>query len=183
MSVIQDPRRRSMLLVLGVTALTSTGCMTKPLRAANADGTYCARTHRRYSRKRICTPSPIPKESVEAESKRFEPTPERLTVYVIRKSWGDADNRVDLTIDGGEPITTVPESFVRLRLHPGAHALAARWDKESTMLDINGAGSEALFVELVGSAWAWGSTYRLKLGDPVSSRNRAARLRLVADVG
>ena len=36
-------RRQLLAAALGGTALLTTGCMTKPLRPANADGTYCYR--------------------------------------------------------------------------------------------------------------------------------------------
>jgi hypothetical protein len=65
---------------------------------------------------------PIPPESVEVEAKRFEPTPGLLTVYVVRKRWGDTVNPVQLRVDGGpHPVVTTPESFVRLRMRPGPH--------------------------------------------------------------
>jgi hypothetical protein len=96
---------------------------------------------------------------------------------------GDARNAVRLTPDMGAAIVTVPESLVRLRLKPGSHTLAADWDEGRTSIDIGGAAGEVVFVELVGSVWSWGSSYRLERGDPTESRARAAPLRLVADVG
>lgn len=106
-----------------------------------------------------------------------------LTVYVVRKRWGDASNVVRLTPDAGSAIVTVPESFVRLRLRPGSHTLAVDWDEGRASLDIAGAAGEVLFVEMVGAVWSWGSTYCLERGDPTESRARVAPLRLVADVG
>ena len=114
---------------------------------------------------------------------RFEATPGMLTVYVVRKRWGDTSNLVRLTPDTGPAIATVPESFIRLRLMPGSHSLTANWDEGSSSLEIAGAAGEVLFVELVGSVWAWGSSYRLERGDSIESRARAVPLRLVADVG
>lgn len=173
--------RRTVLGALGIGALLNAGCMTKPMRPANADGTYCFAFGKWYRRKLTCTPTPIPPESVETEAKRFEPAADMLTVYVVRKRWGDAINQVRLTVDDGVQVVTTPESFVRLRLRPGAHRLTATWSEGTSFLVITGAAREVQFVELVGSVWAWGSSYRLELGNLAESRARAARLRLVAD--
>ncbi len=174
--------RRTALSLLGIGAALSAGCMTKPMRPANADGTYCFATGKWYRRKLTCTPTPIPPESVEAEAKRFEPAPGLLTVYVVRKRWGDAVNQVRLTVDGSAPVVTTPESFVRLRLRPGPHTFIAAWSEGTAELAVNGSAGEVRVVELVGSVWSWGSTYRLDHGDVAEGRNRVARLRLVADV-
>jgi len=171
-----------MIVATGLVALLGTGCMTKPMQPANPDGTYCFATGKWYRRKLTCTPTPIPPESVEAEAKRFEPAPGLLTVYVVRKRWGDAVNQVRLTVDGGAPVVTTPESFVRLRMRPGPHTFAATWSEGATELAVTGAAGDVRVVELVGSVWAWGSTYRLDHGNLAEGRTRAARLRLVADV-
>jgi hypothetical protein len=168
--------------VIVIVAMPGAGCTTKPLRAANADGTYCFSIGDSLRRKLTCTPTPIPSLAVEEAAKRFEPAPERLTVYVIRKRWGDAANRVRLNIDGGQPVVTVPNSFARLRLRAGAHQLTATWEGGSAAMAIAGQPGDVRFVELIGSVWAWGSTYRLEPGDPPVSRGRVAALRLVADV-
>lgn len=95
---------------------------------------------------------------------------------------GDAPNQVQLTVDDGMPVVTTPESFVRLRVRPGSHQLTATWSEGTAALSIAGAAGEVKLVELVGSVWAWGSTYRLDLGDATGLRDRVAPLRMVADV-
>lgn len=178
------PQRRTLLIGLAAVGLVPlAGCMTKPVRPANADGTYCFAFGKYPSRKLTCTTAPIPSEQVEVAAKRFEAVPDMLTVYVVRKRWGDRRNAVRLTPDSGPAIVTVPESLVRLRLKPGPHTLAADWDEGRASMDITGAAGEIVFVELVGSVWSWGSSYRLERGDPTASRARAVPLRLVADVG
>lgn len=171
-----------MIVAIGLVALLGTGCMTKPMQPANPDGTYCFATGKWHSRKLTCTPTPIPPESVEAEAKRFESAPDLLTVYVVRKRWGDTVNQVRLTVDNRAPVVTTPESFVRLRMRPGPHTFTAAWDEGTSNLAVNGAAGDVRVVELVGSVWSWGSTYRLDHGDVAEGRNRVARLRLVADV-
>ncbi|MBN8486938.1 hypothetical protein KAK06_02125 [Ideonella sp. 4Y11] len=176
--------RRSLLTgLLAVGLVPLAGCMSKPVRPANADGTYCYAVGRSLSRKLTCTTAPIPSQQVEAEAKRFEATPGLLTVYVVRKRWGDARNVVRLTVDRDPAVATVPESFVRLRLKPGAHQMVAEWDEGRAALDITGKAGEVVFVELIGSVWSWGSSYRLESGNPAESRARALGLRLVADIG
>lgn len=174
--------RRATLGALGVAALLGTGCMTKPMQPANADGTYCFATGKWHSRKLTCTPTPIPTAAVETEAKRLEPAADALTLYVVRKSWGDTINQVQLALDDGGPVATTPESFVRLRVRPGSHRLTATWPEGTAALAVTGAAGEVKLVELVGSVWAWGSTYRLDSGDAAELRTRVAPLRMVADV-
>ena len=71
---------------------------------------------------------------------------------------------------------------MRLRLQPGPHTLTAAWSEGTTELVVTGSATEVRVVDLVGSGWAWGSTYRPDHGDVVEGRNRVARLRLVADL-
>ncbi len=175
--------RRTALGVLALGAVFGAGCMTKPLRPANADGSYCFATGKSYRRSLTCTAAPIPSEQVEAAAKRFEAVPGMLTVYVVRKRWADAANVVGLVLDARPRIVTVPESFVRLRLKPGSHSLIADWAEGRRSMDFTGAAGEVLFVELIGSAWTWGSNYRLERGDPAESRARVTAVRMVADVG
>ncbi|MBQ0937909.1 hypothetical protein [Ideonella paludis] len=157
--------------------------MNKPLRPANTDGTYCYSVGKSLRRNETCTTAPIPTMQAEADAKRFEPSPGLLTVYVVRKRWGDAKNVVRLTPNQGSAVTIVPESFVRLRLTPGTNKLAAAWDEGNTALEVTGKAGEVVFVELIGSVWSWGSSYRLEQGSAAASRERALGLRLVADIG
>lgn len=139
------PQRRTLLIGLAAVGLVPlAGCMTKPMRPANADGTYCFATGKSYSRKLTCTTAPIPSKQVETAAKRFEAAPDRLTVYVVRKRWGDARNAIRLTPDMGAASVTVPESLVRLRLKPGSHTLAADWDEGRASIDIGGAAGEVV---------------------------------------
>jgi len=175
--------RRALLLAAVGPALLTAGCMTKPLRPARADGTYCYRIGRSYRPTLTCTPTPIPSEAIEADAKRFEPSPGKLTVYLVRKRWGDAANVVRISSDGVPAIDTVPATFARWRMSAGSHRLTVTWPEGTASLDIAGAAGDVIFVEVIGSVWAWGSNYRLERGDAAESRQRAAPLRLVADIG
>ena len=105
-----------------------------------------------------------------------------MTVYLVRDRWADPKGVVQVTSETGSSVDTVPESFVRWRLPPGTHTLTVRWNGEARNLAIAGKAGEIVYVELVGAAWSWGSNYRLERGEPAESRQRAARLRMVADV-
>lgn len=171
-----------MVGTVGLITLLSVGCTTKPIRPVNPDGTYCHSVGKWYRRRLTCTPTPVPAQSVELEAKQFVPAPDKFTVYVVRKRWSDAVNQVRLIVDNAAPVVTTPRSFVRLRLAPGVHKLTAVWDEGSSELVLTGIAGEMQFVELVGFAWSWGSTYRLEHGKAAESRARVASLRLVADV-
>lgn len=176
---------RSALLVitLGATVFVATGCATRPLRPANADGTYCFRIGKSYRPTLTCTSASIPSEAIEAEAKRFESAPGKLTVYLVRDRWGDVRNVVQVSRDGTPGFDTVPESFARWRLPAGSHRLTVTWPGGSGSLEVSGAAGEVVFVEVIRSAWIWGGGYRLERGEAADSRRRAAPLRLVADVG
>ena len=174
-------RRWLLISGLGSFAVVATGCMTKPLRPANADGTYCHRAGRAYRPTWTCTPSAIPTLAAEEQAKRFTPDAAALTIYLVRKRWTDGLFPVRVATDGMSPADLVPETFARWRLRPGRHRLTLAWPDGTTELEVSGSADEVLFVEVIGSAWAWGSTFRLEVGDTTDSRDRAGKLRLVAD--
>ncbi|MCZ8112979.1 MAG: hypothetical protein O9321_19175 [Rubrivivax sp.] len=179
---LQHPaRRRLMLAILGSSALGATGCMTKPIQPARADGTWCYRVGS-FRRKAQCSSVPVPSADIDTLAKRFEATADRLTVYVVRKRWGDAVNKVHLEIDGNTRVETLPETFVRLRVTPGLHRIRADWPEGSAETEVQGAAGEIRFVELVGTVWAWGTSYRFEAGLPEKSMERVRSIRLVADV-
>jgi hypothetical protein len=170
------------MIALGSSMLLLVACASKPIRPANADGTWCHRVGKAPRYKLTCTSAPVPPLTVEAEAKRFAVSADRLTVYLVRKRWADTANIVKLTVDGSAQAETVPESFVRLMLSPGEHVLRATWARGEAQVVVSGAAGEIRFLELVGSVWAWGSTYEIEPGDE-SSRHRVLSVRMVADVG
>jgi hypothetical protein len=173
--------RRAALIALGSGTLLLAACVSKPVRPANADGTWCHRVGKAPRYKLTCTSAPVPPPAVEADAKRFAASAERFTVYVVRRRWADAANIVELTVDGLAQAETVPESFVRLRLPPGQHVLRATWSEGDTQAMVRGGAGEIRVVELAGSVWAWGSRYGFEPGDE-GSRDRVLRARMVADI-
>lgn len=183
MSKAQLPQRRTLLIGLAAVGLvTLAGCMTKPMSPVNADGTYCHRIGKSYRLKLTCTPEPIPTAAVEAEAKRFEGTAGALTLFVLRRSWGDASVMVPVTVDGVAGAATIPDSLVRLRLAPGKHTLSAKWEGHGVDIDVDGQAGEVRVVELKGSGWTWGHTFRWQASRLDDVRERALPAKLVADV-
>lgn len=154
--------RRVALIALGSGTLFLAACMSKPVRQANADGTWCHRVGKAPRYKLTCTSAPVPPPAVEADAKRFAASAERVTVYVVRKRWADAANVVELTVDGGARAETVPESFVRMRLPPGDHVLRASWPEGEAQMTVRGAAGEIRVIELAG----------LGLGEHIRLRTR-----------
>lgn len=172
-------RRELVAMAVMLSGLLMTGCADKP--SAVPRDRYCYRAHRRSGSRATCTPGPIPDAAVDAQAKRFEPVPGKLTVYLVRNRWGDAVNMVFVGISGGRMVPTVPASYVRFVMTPGPHRLVFQWEKGNGELDVHGEAGRLLFVDLVGSLWFWNERYRLDHGDQ-HSQERTLKSRLVADV-
>lgn len=170
------------LVASGAVATLLSGCATAPARPVEPDGTYCFRTGKSYRPKLTCTVLPVPSGAVEADAKRFEPTPDAVTVYIVRRRWGDTGNRVPVFIDEQPAVSTIPYSMVRVRLRPGSHQVVIEWEGKRYVKSVNAFAGEVLFVEVDGSVWSWGSTYRWAEPDAEGARQRALRTKLVADI-
>jgi hypothetical protein len=183
MSNRQLSQRRFLMVGLAAVGLLAlAGCMTKPIQPANADGTYCHRTGTSYRPTLTCTPEAVPTAAGEAKAKRFEGMTGVLTLFVLRQSWGDASVVVPVSVDGAGGAATIPESLVRLRLAPGKHSVSAKWDGFSADITVDGQAGEVRVVELKGSGWAWGKTFKWKSVRLEDVRERALATKLVADV-
>lgn len=177
------PRRRTLMVGLAVVGLAPlAGCVTKPLRSVNADGTYCYRIGKSYRPRLTCTPTAVPTDAIEAQAKRFEVDPTSLTVYVLRSRWGDASVVVPVTVDDIASAATIPVSLVRLRLKPGAHSVSAQWEGRSIMTRIDGRAGDLRVIELIGSGWAWGTSFRWEAAQVGAVGARAKASKLVADL-
>jgi len=183
MSKAQLPQRRTLLIGLAAVGLVPlAGCMTKPLRPVNADGTYCHRIGKSYRPKLTCTPTAVPTDAVEADAKRFEADPASLTVYVLRRRWADASMVVPVTVDGADSMATIPESLARLRLKPGEHRLSAQWEGRTVDISVPGRAGDLRIVELIGSGWTWGTSFSWEAVQADEVKSRAQASKLVADL-
>jgi hypothetical protein len=177
-----DLTKSIVLATLGTAALMLSACTTQPSRSTQADGSYCHRIGKSYSPKLTCTDSPVPSEVVEQRAKQFEPTPGAITLYVVRSRWGDPVNKVPVVVDGLEPVLTIPQSLIRLRLKPGQHRITVDWEGKQAIKTITGGAGDVVFVELAGSVWSWGSTYQWVEPQGQSARKSATSAKLIADV-
>lgn len=177
-----DLTRTFVLATVGAVALTLSACTTQPSRSTQADGSYCHRIGKSYSPTLTCTTGPVPSEIVEKSAKQFEPTPGAITLYVVRSRWGDPVNKVPVVVDGLEPVLTIPQSLIRLRLKPGEHRITVEWDGKQASKTVTGLAGDVVFVELAGSVWSWGSTYQWADSQGLSTRKAAMSAKLIADV-
>jgi hypothetical protein len=168
------------LAAVGLVPLS--GCMTRPLQAVNADGTYCHRIGKSYDPTLTCTPTPVATNSAETEAKRFEADPGALTLYVLRLRWDDASVVVPLSVDGAASVSTIPESLVRLRLKPGSHRVSAHWEGSTVEIEVSGRAGYLRVVELVGSGWAWGTSFSWEPAQADVVKSSAQSSKLVADL-
>ncbi|WP_144290119.1 hypothetical protein [Ideonella sp. A 288] len=183
MNNIHSLARRTLTVGFATVALVQLGgCVTHPLHSANPDGIYCHGSGRSYLRTQTCTPGPVPSAEVDAEAKRFEGTADALTVFVLRRSWGDASVVVPVTVQGAADAPTVPESLVRMRLAPGKHKLSAKWDGRTADFEVEGKAGDVRVLELNGMGWAWGNTFKWQAVRLDEVRDRLLATRLVADV-
>lgn len=172
------PHLRAVGLALAVVSMA--GCASHWHHPVEADGTYCHRLG--TLRTSTCTPQAVPSDQADLDAKRFAADREALTVYVVRQHWADARHVVPFTVDGGSPVQTVPESFVRLRLPPGSHRLALTWEGQTAELSLDGKAGDVRFIQLVGEARASGSTYLWNADSEADARQQTMKARLVADL-
>lgn len=164
-------------------ALLLAGCMTRPVRSVNADGSYCYQLGKPTWHRLTCTPGPIPPAAVEEQAMLFQPEAATLTVYVVRRRWADTKQVISVKVDDRpQTLATIPRSLLRLRLSPGSHCLAFDWQGKSFETRVEGGAGDIRFVELVGASWFWGTTFEWEASNPEGARRRAVASKLVADV-
>lgn len=175
---MKPSRFRLVAILAGVAALA--GCATPPPPDPAAEVPHCYRSSR--GRVIACTSAPAPSLNADAEAKRFAPDPSRLTVYVVRRNWGDGSGFVNVYPDGGPGIETVPRAMVRLKFAPGEHSIAFEYGGKRQTTRVEGKAGDLRFLRFSGTAWTWGGTYEWVEEPEASTRALALRTRLVADV-
>lgn len=173
--------RQTTCMGLVATALVSLGgCASRWERPVQADGTHCYVFGKQQ--KSACTPHAVPGMEMDQAAKRFTPDPAALTVYVVRHRANDGINPVPITMDSMSPVVSVPETFIRFRLKPGAHQLSSSWQGKTVTQTIQGQAGEVKFVQLAGSVWSWGGDYAWELDKDEQARRLTLKSRLIADV-
>ncbi|HEU4459937.1 MAG TPA: hypothetical protein VFR90_12515 [Methylibium sp.] len=128
------------------------------------------------TRRKVCTPEPIPSAAAEADAKRFDATPGVFTVYVVRSAWTDAIRPLNVRVDGTRDIGTLPRSLIRLKLSPGKHELSFEWNGRVWRQALQGEAGDVRIVELIGSSLPFAREYRWSDADPAGAKLRATRL-------
>lgn len=169
-------------VVVGIALVMMSGCASRPAPDRSIESVHCYKGKARRYQKGICTAAPVPSLTADAQAKLFEADPAFFTVYVVRHSWGDGENRLKFYPDDGPAIETLPDTMVRLRLKPGRHELAFEFEGQRQRTSVEGAAGELRFVRLAGTAWAWHSSYEWSSEPQSETRKRAKSTRLVADI-
>ena len=168
------------LFSLPAVAAALAGCATPPPPYPAAELPYCHKTNK--GRIIVCTSAPVPSLNADAEAKRFAPDPNALTVYVVRRNWGDGRNFVKVQADGGTAVDTLPDTMVRLKFKPGSHKIAFQFEGQSQDITVEGKAGDVRFARIDGMVWSWKSTYEWASEPESATRERALKARLVGDL-
>ncbi len=166
----------SVVLAAGLLA----GCVTPSTPDPNAEVPYCHKTNK--GRVIACTKAPVPSLNADAQAKQFAPDPNALTLYVVRRNWGDGRNFVKVQADNGPVIDTLPDTMVRIKLRPGAHTILFEFEGGRQSKAVEGQAGDVRFVRIDGMVWSWKSTYEWADEAEGKIRERALKARLVGDV-
>jgi hypothetical protein len=120
------PSQRLFLIFLIASGALLAGCATPPPPDPAAELPHCYKTNK--GRVIACTQAPAPSLNADADAKRFTPDPTALTVYVVRRNWGDGRHFIKVQADGGPTVETLPNTMVRYKLKPGTHTIAFEFE-------------------------------------------------------
>lgn len=144
-----------------------------------AEVPYC---HTDRGRHAYCTKENAPSLNRDAESKQFSALPDALTVYIVRY-WGDGHHPLEISIDGGAAIDTVPDSMVRLRLKAGDHQVAFKVEGRSFDRKVSGKAGDVRLLGIGGSEWPWGNSHHEWTDDSEDQvKRKAIKSRLIKDL-
>jgi len=168
------------LFAIAVVAAVLAGCATPPPPDPAAEVPHCYKTNK--GRIIACTSVAVPSLRADADAKRFAPDPTALTVFVVRRNWGDGRNFVKIHPDNGPGIETLPDTMVRLKFKPGTHTVAFEFEGKRQSTTVDGKAGDLRFLRIDGTVWSWKSSYEWAAEPEASIRERALKARLVADV-
>ncbi len=174
------PFNRFILTLFLASGALLAGCATPPPPDPAAELPHCYRTNK--GRVIACTQAPAPSLNADADAKRFTPDPNALTVYVVRRNWGDGRHFIKVQADGGPTVETLPNTMVRMKLKPGQHTIAFEFEGRSQTTTVDGKAGGVCFVRIDGMVWSWKSTFEWASEPEDEIRERALKARLVADV-
>lgn len=165
----------------GLTAALGLGGCATNLRQADADaGVYCYRSPKFHHK--TCTTNLPPPPGVEADAKQFEALPAVGTLYVIRNRGWDTVFQVPVSIDGREPVVTIPQSMFRVRLTPGPHQLRLVFDGAQVDQDISMDRGGIRYVEIKEAGRFSGAQFEWSELNASAAITRAKSSKLIADL-
>ena len=109
-------RHLCVILTSVLAASLLAGCATSTGADTSAEAPYCYKTSK--GRVVACTRVPAPSLNADAQAKRFTPDPNALTVYVVRRNWGDGGRFVKISADNAMAAETLPNTMVPFKLKP-----------------------------------------------------------------
>ena len=173
-------RRLCVILTSALVASLLAGCATPTGADPSAEAPYCYKA--RKGRVIACTRVPAPSLNADAQAKRFTPDPNALTVYVVRRNWGDGGRFVKISADNEIAAETLPNTMVRFKLKPGTHTFSLDFEGERQVATVDGKAGDLRFLRIDGTVWAWKSTFVWATDGEDAIRERAYKARLVADL-
>ena len=161
-------------MILALLLVAGTGCATTEPESP----VPCFRVGKA---KKSCMTEKGPTAGQQSDARRFEASPQLLTIYVVRDRWADATHMVPIEVDG-RPAQTLPQSFVRARVAAGRHLLRLSFGGTSHSIEVEGRAGEVVVVDLAGSVWSWSTSFRWEAAASAGVRERLQRARLTGDI-
>lgn len=176
-------RRTWLMVPAGFAVVALAGCASEPIRRRDPSGHACfAPLSRRRSKRLTCGDATAPTPSAEAEARQLLPHRDLFTLYILRERLGDVGNAVPVAVDGRPGLVTIPFGFARLRLSPGPHVVATRWNGQERSIQLDGKPGEVQFVELHLSNRFWGDDYEWTREGHASMAQRIRGIQFIADL-
>jgi hypothetical protein len=175
---------RLLLCALCLATLGTAGCTSYWEKPTEKDGSWCYWFGRGMARKRTetCTPHPVPDMQTDLQAKTFTPDPDAITLYVVRRSMDDYRYRVPLTVDGRHDVQTIPWSYVRMKLSPGAHKVSIAWDGKVSEKEVQGQPGDVLLLQVEGLSTDKNSQFGWSDKPADDSRKRVLKSKLILDL-
>ncbi|MBK7613240.1 MAG: hypothetical protein IPJ08_01925 [Burkholderiales bacterium] len=171
-------------LALGLATLFSAGCASRWEQPTEQDGSWCYWFGRGQAKQRTqtCTPHPVPDLQTDLQAKTFTPAADAVTVYVVRRSMDDYRYRVPVLVDGTHSVDTIPGSYVRLKLQPGAHKLSIAWRGQVSEQTIAGNAGDIRLLQVAGLSTDQDSQFSWSDKTADDTRQRVLKAKLIRDL-
>lgn len=166
---------KHLLILSALVALD--GCAQQPSLLV-CSNVYCSKIRG----SKTCITGPIPSAETERLAKRFSGRPDALSIYLVRNSLSDRPAQVTASIDGGQPVITIPGSMVLFIVPAGAHELELHNHGQDQKLEVSGSSGEVKFAKIIRKYGFVDHGYRLRLANDANASGRAERSKLIAHI-